>query len=414
MTDSRGDREALPREDQPRRRPPYRTILTSIWLSIGSLLFLALLFALRRVLFYLVIAAFLALVLDPAVTRVVRFGLKRGTAILLVSLAAFVVTIGLFAGIVAPLAGQAVQFAARAPQYLKQAETGKGPLAKTARRFHLEGELRRASPAISRSLARLPVEILNLFRRIASGAFAVAIVVVLAIFMLFEGPAITKGTNDALPLRYREPAREVGRVAKRVIAGYSTGIFILALLNGAVTAIALSATRVPFVPSLAIWAGLVDMLPIVGGLIAIVPAALFAFGHSLVAGIVVVAAMLVYQQVKNHALLPIVVGRAVDLNPLFTLIAVLAGAELRGVVGALLAIPVAASLQAVAGVLLPQLARRGAVPEPELKLEVPKRRTIRRLIEKSRQRTKRAKASAEDEPVPVPESEPASERPRGR
>jgi predicted PurR-regulated permease PerM len=401
MADTRSDREGPP----PRRQIPYRTILTSIWLAIGSILLLALLFALRRVLFYLLIAAFLALVLDPAVTRGVKLGLKRGTAILLVSLGALIITVGLFAGIIGPLAGQAVQFASRAPQYLKQAETGKGPLAKTAKRFHLEGELRRASPAISKGLERLPAEILNLFSRIASGAVAVAVVVVLAIFMLVEGPALMKVTTDALPDRYKEPSKEVGRVAKRVIAGYSTGIFLLSLLNGAVTAIALTATRVPFVPSLAIWAGLVDMLPIVGGLIAIVPAALFSFGHSLVAGIVVVVSMLIYQQVKNHALLPIVVGKAVDLNPLLTLIAILAGAELKGVVGALLAIPIAASLQAVAGVLLPQLARRGAVPEPETKVEIPMRRPIRGLIAKSLQRTRRSRASAEEKPAPAAEAE---------
>lgn len=389
----------------PRRQIPYRTILTSIWLAIGSLLLLALLFALRRVLFYLLIAAFLALVLDPAVTRGVKLGLKRGTAILLVSLGALIITVGLFAGIIAPLAGQAVQFASRAPQYLKQAETGKGPLAKTAKRFHLEGELRRASPAISKGLERLPAEILNLFSRIASGAVSVAVVVVLAIFMLVEGPALMKATTDVLPDRYKEPAKEIGRVSKRVIAGYSTGVFLLALLNGAVTAIALTATRVPFVPSLAIWAGLVDMLPIVGGLIAIVPAALFSFGHSLAAGIVVVVSMLIYQQVKNHALLPIVVGKAVDLNPLLTLVAILAGAELKGVVGALLAIPIAASLQAVAGVLLPQFARRGAVPEPEPKVEIPKRRPIRRLVAKSLQRTRRSRATSEEKPAPAPEPE---------
>jgi predicted PurR-regulated permease PerM len=104
---------------------------------------------------------------------------------------------------------------------------------------------------------------------------------------------------------------------------------------------------VPFVSSLAVWAGVVDVLPIVGGLIGIVPAALFAFAHSVVAGIVVVAVMFGYQQVKNHVLYPLAVGRAVQLNALLVLVAVLAGSTLMGIPGALLAIPIAGTLHAI-------------------------------------------------------------------
>ena len=133
-----------------------------------------------------------------------------------------------------------------------------------------------------------------------------------------------------------------------MVSGYTIGVVALGVLNGLVTAVALAVMGVPFVSSLAVWAAVVDVLPIVGGLIAIVPAALFSFAHSVVAGIVVVAVMFGYQQVKNHVLYPIVVGRAVRLNPLVILVAILVGAELGGIPGALLAIPAVAAVQASA------------------------------------------------------------------
>src|SRR5258708_36118741 len=108
------------------------------------------------------------------------------------------------------------------------------------------------------------------------------------------------------------------------------------MLTGLVTAVALAVMGVPFVSSLAVWAAVVDVLPIVGGLIAIVPAALFSFAHSVVAGIVVVAVMFAYQQVKNHVLYPLAVGRAGQLNALLVLGAVLAGA---GPIGSPRALP---------------------------------------------------------------------------
>src|SRR5258708_6496825 len=119
------------------------------------------------------------------------------------------------------------------------------------------------------------------------------------------------------------------------------------MLTGLVTAVALAVMGVPFVSSLAVWAAVVDVLPIVGGLIAIVPAALFSFAHSVVAGIVVVAVMFAYQQGKNHVLYPLAVGRAVQLNALLVLVAVLARSTLMGIPGALLAIPIAGALHAI-------------------------------------------------------------------
>lgn len=330
-----------------RSRVPYRIILASIWLTIASAASLGLLYKVREVVFDLVLATFIALVLNPVVNRLQRVGMKRGAAILVTTAAFFLIFIGLATAIAAPITSQGVKFAKQAPQYLTQAQQGKGPVGAIAKRFHLEKQLRKAVPAISRSLSRLPSQVVGVLRSAATTAFRVAIVIILAIFMLIEGPALVGAFMAGVPAERRESTRAVGQTTARVVSGYTIGVVALGILNGLVTAVALTATGVPFVSSLAVWAAVVDVLPIVGGLIAIVPAALFSFAHSVVAGIVVVGVMFAYQQVKNHVLYPLAVGRAVQLNALLVLVAVLAGSTLMGIPGALLAIPIAGALHAI-------------------------------------------------------------------
>jgi predicted PurR-regulated permease PerM len=326
---------------------PYRTIFATVWVTIASIVFLALIYSLRRILFHLALAAFLALVLHPFVRRLERIRVRRSIAILVVVGASFIAAVGIGGAMTASLASQGVQFASKAPSYLRQAEKGEGPFSKTAKRFHLEKQLKNIGPAISKTLSKLPAKIVELLRQIANGAFSATIIVILSIFILVEGPSLARGFMEFVPEEYKDAFSRIGKSTTSLVSGYTTGVFLLALINGIVAAVALGAAGVPFVLPLAIWAGLIDILPLVGGLLAIIPAALFAFAHSLAAGIVVVSAMLVYQQIKNHVLYPIVIGRAVKLNALMVLIAVLVGAELYGVAGAILAIPLAGIIQAV-------------------------------------------------------------------
>jgi predicted PurR-regulated permease PerM len=328
--------EATP---SPRRsRVPYRVILAAIWLTIASVASLGLLYRLHSVVFDLVLATFIALVLNPVVIRLERIGFGRGPAILAVTAVFFLIFVGIGAAVAAPITSQGVKFAKQAPQYLKQAQEGRGPVGAFAKRFHLENQLRKAVPAISKSLSRLPAQVVGVLRSAATTAFQVAIVIILAIFMLVEGPALVGAFLAGVPPDRKESIRAVGQTTARVVSGYTIGVVALAILNGLVTALALAVMGVPFVSSLAVWAGVVDVLPIVGGLIGIVPAALFSFAHSVVAGIV---------EVKNHVLYPLAVGRAVQLNALLVLVAVLAGSTLMGIPGALLAIPIAGTLHAI-------------------------------------------------------------------
>jgi len=326
---------------------PYRLIVAIIWISIASGFVLLLVFSLRKLLFHLVIAAFLALVISAPVSRL-QSKIGRGKAITLVLAVTFVAVAGIGTLIAAPLTTQAVKFAGNAPKVIQDAAQGRGAIGKLARRFHLEKQLKNAGPALSRTLSRLSGQVLTFGRRIASAAFTSAIVVILAIFMLVEGPKAVDWLLKTIPEEHRDASRRVGRAMRKVVGGYTTGVLLLAFLNGAVAGVALALTHTQFVFPLAVWAAVIDILPIVGGLLSMIPAGLFALVHSVPAGITVVVAILVYQQVKNHYLYPVVVGRAVQLNSLLVLVSVLAGAELAHVAGAVLAIPVAGTIQVIA------------------------------------------------------------------
>ncbi|MCA1839262.1 MAG: AI-2E family transporter [Actinomycetota bacterium] len=335
------------------RRVPYRTIVASVWITIGSLalvtMVVMLLLALHKVVFWLVMATFLAMVLNPAVKRVQRFGLNRGISILIVVVVSLSLATAIGVGIAAPIAGNAGQIAKQGPQSVRDLESGKGPLGHIAKSLHVDGQLKKVGPALQGILEKLPNTIIGVLQKIAAAALSTTLVVILAIFLLAEGPNIVAGFMGVVPESRRESFSRIGEATSVLVSGYTTGVFLLAALNGVVAAIALGLTGVSFIGPLAVWAGLIDVLPIIGGILAIVPAALLAFAHSTVAGIVVVTAMLSYQQIKNHFLYPVVIGRAVKLNALLVLLAVLIGTELFQVVGAVLAIPIAGTIQAVLG-----------------------------------------------------------------
>jgi predicted PurR-regulated permease PerM len=326
---------------------PYRLILTSIWLTIASIVAVLLIVELKHVIFDLIIAGFLALVVNPAVLRLQRWHLSRGQAIAIVVVIGTVAIVGIGTLIAAPLATQATKFAASAPERLREAAAGKGSLGHIVTKLHLQKQLHNASSSLSNTVGKLSSAVLTVGRRIASAAFRTAIVIILSIFILVEGPRLVDGALRLVPSKQTEAARRIGQTASRVISGYTTGVLLMAALNGVVAGLAMELTHTPFVLPLATWAAVIDILPIIGGLLAIIPAALFGFTHSIAAGITVAVAIFAYQQIKNHLLYPVVVGRAVSLGSLLVLVSVLAGAELEGIGGAVLAIPVAGVLNAV-------------------------------------------------------------------
>jgi predicted PurR-regulated permease PerM len=167
----------------------------------------------------------------------------------------------------------------------------------------------------------------------------------LTFFMLLEGPAWMERFYGLLSPTSQPRWRSVGHDIYRQVGGYVTGNLLISLIAGSLTTFVLLPLGVPYAVALGLLVGLLDLVPLVGATIAAVIVAAVAFLHSLLAGIIVIVFFIVYQQVENHILQPLVYHRTVALSPLAILVSVLVGAELAGVLGALAAIPVAGAIQ---------------------------------------------------------------------
>jgi predicted PurR-regulated permease PerM len=205
---------------------------------------------------------------------------------------------------------------------------------------------------------------LSVTKSIFNTIIAAITITFLTLFMLLEGPAWVERFYALMPDRSRPRWRRVGRDIYRSVGGYVTGNLAISVIAGAAATFVLLILGVPYAVALGLLVGIFDLIPLAGATIAAVIVSTVGFLHSTTAGIVLVVYFVVYQQIENQVIQPVVYGRTVQLSPLAVLVAVLAGAQLAGIVGALGAIPIAAAVQVV---VLDILAQRGSriVSPPE-------------------------------------------------
>jgi predicted PurR-regulated permease PerM len=187
-----------------------------------------------------------------------------------------------------------------------------------------------------------------------------ATVLTLVFLWLLDGPKIVRWISSQFPGEHRERVDRFTSDIYRVVSGYVVGNFLISVAAGSVTYITLILLGIPFAAPLAIFMAFMDLIPMVGatvggGIIALACVALGDFPWDPIIWLVVLTA---YQQVENNMLQPVVYKRTVAVPPILTIVAVLIGAALLGVLGVLLAIPVAAMLQVIAADVWPEIEKR--------------------------------------------------------
>ena len=185
---------------------------------------------------------------------------------------------------------------------------------------------------------------------------------VLAYLMVLEAPKVIDGFLALFEPRRAERIRRVGTDCAKTVTGYLTGNLLISVICGVLTYVVLKILGVPFAGLIALFVGIADLIPLVGATLGAVIAILAGFVESVTAGIVLIIFFVAYQQLENHLLQPVIFSRTVKLNALTVLIAILIAVELAGILGALLAIPIAGMLQIVARDLW--AGRRGG-PKPQ-------------------------------------------------
>ena len=338
---------------------PLRTILTVDAVVIATWVAYRLLGRLREVILWILIAAFISLVLNPSVNFLQRHRLRRGTAVGVVMVAAlvfFVALLGLFGY---PLVNSLTRVAERLPTMVDQVEKGHGWLAHTLQRFHLLTWVQKNAPKLKTAAENLGKPALsvgtNLGKAVFSTILAFTTIAFLTLFMLLEAPNLRKGFLGTMQPDRRKTIEDIAHQVSRSVTSYVLGTIALSVLFGVVVLITLLILGVPFALLIGLWVALVAMIPLVGGLIAAVPSVVIAVLHSPTAGIVMAIVFVGFQLVENHFLYPVVMSRTVRMNPLWVLLAVLVGANLGGVfgstlgalTGALVAIPVGGAVQVI-------------------------------------------------------------------
>jgi putative heme transporter len=303
---------------------------------------------LRLVVIPAVLAFFLTIVLDPLHRRLRRAGLSRGLAAIASLLAFLGVLAGLFALLVPPVVdelgtlGDSLEDGAR--QVLDW--LAEGPL--NVSDAQIQGALDDAVARARDNAGAIGSGVLTGASLVGEIAVGLLLTMVLSFFLLRDGDRLWAWLLDRAGAERREDVERRGRLVRARLGAYLRGVTLVALFDAVFIGLALVVIGVPFALPLAVLTFITAYVPIVGATVAGAAATLVA----LVAGgvedaLLVLAAVVVVQQVESQLLSPVVVGRAVRLHPAVVLLAVTAGAIVYGVVGAALAAPLAAAVQAV-------------------------------------------------------------------
>jgi predicted PurR-regulated permease PerM len=335
-----------------------RTIVTLVAVSLGGVLLLALAYESRGILVQLVIAVVLAMALEPLVQTLERRGLRRGSAVgIAFGLVALLVA-GFAYLLIPPLVDEVIQFAHNIPSLLEKLTQGHGRLGFLERRFHIVEQARRAIE--KQGAAAVVGKPLHLIGRLAGTATSLLAIAFLTLFVQLGGRRWFDAFLEIVPASSRERWRRGGNGVSRAVGGYVAGNLLISVIAGTFATLVLLAVGVPYAVPLGFVVAILDLIPLVGATLATVIVGAVALTKGVTPLVIVVTALVVYQQFENQVLQQLIYNRTVKLSPLAIAVSVAAGAEIGGVVGALLGIPVAGALKVVSAELLAW--RRGEDP----------------------------------------------------
>lgn len=328
------------------RSSPFRigfTAALGVALAYGLVQAVA---AVSSVLVLLLVSAFLAIGLDPAVRWLERRGTGRGSAVAVVLLGVLLAFVGFGLAVVPPIVEQVQEFIEAVPGYVQDLQDNPR-IAQLDERYGVLEQVQAALNDPARLGGTVFGGVLEVGRIIVGTFFSAVTVLILTLYFLGNLPTIKANAYRLVP---RSRRARVGLLTDEIltrVGGYVAGALTIAGLAGASTFVLLVAVGVPYPLALSLLVAITGLIPLVGATIGAVIIVPVAMSVSLQVGIIAAAYYLAYQQVENYLLYPKIMKRSVDVSPAATIVAVLIGGALLGVVGALLAIPLAAATQLI-------------------------------------------------------------------
>jgi predicted PurR-regulated permease PerM len=324
-----------------------RLVAKIVLVACAVLAALYLAYLIRTIVFLVLIAVFFALAIAPAVNWLDNRRVPRWIAILLVYLgiAAGIFGVGLL--LVTPIVKGVDKLSHDLPGYID--DLNKNPtFRKYNQKYHIVPKLKKQAEQLPSKLGSAA----GTLRDVTVGVFDRFVqlfsILVITFLLLMDGRKMLeffyRQTSDEREARVRAVASDISEA----ISGYVFGNFLISIIAGTVTYITLTILGVPFAVPLAVLFGFFDLIPLIGATLgAILVGIVVAFVNFPTGVIVWVVVQIIYQQVENNLIQPVVYGKAVQIHPLVVILAVLVGAALLGVLGVLVAIPAAAAIQSV-------------------------------------------------------------------
>ena len=325
-----------------------RVVLRVVLTVVAVLFALYLVYLLRKPITWIVIAAFIAVGISAPINWLSRY-MRRGFAVLIAYLCLFAVPVGLGAILVPPIVNGGSDLADKAPEYAAQARDfvdKNERLRKLEADYGVITELEDQAKKLPSKLGGAAGTLKDLGIGVVNSIFAAVTILILSIFMAANGRRwVSRAIAFQPPERVDRLERAVDRIASAV-GSYVGGALAQATIAGVTAFIVMTILGIPFAGPLAVLVGFADLIPLVGATIAAVLVAIVTlFADFPLDTIIWVIWAIAYQQIENAVIQPQIQRRAVDINPFVVLVSVLFGSTLFGIIGALLAIPVAASLQ---------------------------------------------------------------------
>jgi predicted PurR-regulated permease PerM len=328
--------------------PSARAVVRIVLIVVAVAICLYLIYQVRRPLLWLIIAIFLAAALSAPVNWLAG-RMRRGFAVTIVFLCLLGIPLLLIGLLLPPIITEGTDFVENVPQYSRDVTNfveDNRTLREFNRDYDITSRLEEEAEKLPDRLGGAAGTLRDVGLGIVNSIFALVTILVLTAFLLLHGREWTDRALATRPPEQRERLRRsLDRMASAV-GGYVAGALTIAFIAGVATYIVLLILGVPFRGPLAVIAGLFSLIPLVGATIAAVLIGIVTlFENFPTATIAWVIWAIVYQQFENHVIQPQIQKRTVNVQPFITIVAVLFGATLLGVLGALVAIPVAASIQ---------------------------------------------------------------------
>jgi predicted PurR-regulated permease PerM len=322
-------------------------------------------YAIRSLLIQILIAIFIAVSLDPAVRFMNRKGVKRGQAVAVIFLLAFVL-VALFLWAVVPrLIDEGASLARDYPSYLDRLREQSRGLRSLEDRFNLQGRINTFAQDLP---GQIGTAALSFGRRMFGALISLVLIITLTIYFMADLPRLRRNAVRLFPRAHRGSVNRAFDVVVDKVGAYMIGNLIVSAFAGVATLIICLVLQVPFALPLAVFVALTDLLPIVGATLGAVVTSIVALATTQLWPNTIILAVffLLYQQLENYLIAPRVFRNAVQMPAVGVLLAALIGGTVLGLVGALMAIPIAAAIKVLASpVIRAQDAKPAPVPAPD-------------------------------------------------